>query len=146
MNSLETRIAAVRKSIADNGIDTLLVLMEENRRYLSGFTAEDHQFDESAGALLINENRLVLTTDSRFELQAKREAPLFEIQIYQKGLAKELPTLAERMNISILFAIGGGVGRNDAPRRTHLPREEPIRLAHVDSTSGRNDNSCHKAR
>ena len=98
MNSLETRIAAVRKSIADNGIDTLMVLMEENRRYLSGFTAEDHQFDESAGALLINENRLILTTDSRFELQAKREAPLFEIQIYQKGLAKELSTLAERMN------------------------------------------------
>ncbi len=83
--------------MAREGIDTLLVLIEENRRFLSGFTGEDHQFDESAGALLITKDQLVLGTDSRFELQACNESPLFEVVIYPKGLAKELPSLVKRL-------------------------------------------------
>ncbi|MBL0716594.1 MAG: aminopeptidase P family protein, partial [Desulfosarcina sp.] len=67
------------------------------RRYLSGYTGEDGQFDESAGALLITEKDLILATDSRFEIQAKEEAPLFEIVCYKKGLEKELPSLLRRL-------------------------------------------------
>lgn len=98
----EERIARVRRLFAQNGIDALLVLIEENRHYLSGFTGEDHQFDESAGALLISMDELILATDSRFETQAQKESPQFEVTIYHNGLAKELPILTQRLNISKL--------------------------------------------
>ncbi|MBU4013549.1 MAG: aminopeptidase P family N-terminal domain-containing protein, partial [Proteobacteria bacterium] len=52
---MEKRVERLRKSLAENNIDTLMVLVEENRRYLSGFTGEDTQFDETAGALFITD-------------------------------------------------------------------------------------------
>ncbi|MCD6185244.1 MAG: aminopeptidase P family protein [Deltaproteobacteria bacterium] len=96
---IENRISKLRKGIFEKGIDGLIVLVEENRRYLSGYTGEDTQFDESAGALLITQKDLVLATDSRFEIQAGEEAPLFEIVCYKKGLEKELPSLLRRLDI-----------------------------------------------
>lgn len=95
----EARIQKVREILSAKGIDALLVSIEENRRYLSGFTGEDHQFDESAGALLISADQLILATDSRFELQAGNESPLFEVVVYRKGLPKELPALVERLKV-----------------------------------------------
>ncbi len=96
---IESRINTVRKILAEKEIDALMVLIEENRRYLSGFTGEDHQFDESAGALFISADQLILATDSRFELQAAREAPLFDVVVYRKGLAKALPGILGRLAV-----------------------------------------------
>ena len=98
MNTIiANRVKKLRTSLTTNDIDTLLVLVEENRRYLSGFTGEDTQFDESAGALIINADRLVLATDSRYELQAETEAPLYDIVCYKKGLATELPGILSEL-------------------------------------------------
>ena len=88
---VQNPLTRVRESLSENNIDTFLVLMDNNRRYLSGYTPKDTPFDESAGALLINETRQILLTDSRFDLQAKKEAPSFEVICYKEGLAKELP-------------------------------------------------------
>ncbi|HHP7233681.1 MAG TPA: aminopeptidase P family protein [Desulfobacterales bacterium] len=96
------RIQQVRMRYPEAGIDTLLVLVDENRRYLSGFTGEDTQFDESAGALLISASELILATDSRYELQAEREAPLFRVIQYREGLDRELPALLKTLNTSVL--------------------------------------------
>jgi Xaa-Pro aminopeptidase len=85
--------------MAEKQFDGFLVLIEENRRYLSGFTGEDHQFDESAGALLLTADAQVLATDSRFELQARQEASLYETVIYRNALAKELAALVDRFHI-----------------------------------------------
>ena len=92
-NKLKNRIALLIKSIQKNNMDGLLILVEENRRYLSGFKGEDTQFDESAGALFISAEKLILATDSRFELQAKKEAPLYETICYKNGLASILPDI-----------------------------------------------------
>ena len=62
--------------MAERNLDTFMVLVEENRRYLSGFTGEDTQFDELAGALFISDSKLILATDSRYELQAKKQNPI----------------------------------------------------------------------
>lgn len=97
-NIIENRVTATRKSLPCPGIDTLLVLIEENRRYLSGFTGEDSGFDESAGALLISDSRLILATDSRFELQAQQEAPLYDVVCYKEKLSKSLPDLLKALN------------------------------------------------
>jgi len=88
-----TRIRRLQKAMQKENIDTLMVSIQENRRYISGFTGEDTQLDESAGALFLTENRLVLATDSRYETQARSEAPLFEVFCYRKGLAKSLPEI-----------------------------------------------------
>jgi len=93
----KNRLSLLRKSLAEKKFDTLMVLIEENRHYLSGFTGEDTQFDESAGALFITGSKLILATDSRYELQAKNEAPLFKIVCYKEGLSKELPKIADML-------------------------------------------------
>ena len=94
------RLTQFRKLLAQEEFDTFLVLIEENRRYLSGFTGEDHSFDESAGALLISASNAVLATDSRFELQARNEVEKqeFEIVKYEKGLEKTLPDILTTMH------------------------------------------------
>ncbi|MFQ5484347.1 MAG: aminopeptidase P family protein [Desulfobacterales bacterium] len=94
--TIENRLNLFRKSCSRLRIDTFLILIEENRRYLSGFTGEDTRFDESAGALLITDKQLLLATDARFETQGRMEAPLFEIYTYRSGLIKALPRLLKR--------------------------------------------------
>ena len=47
------------------------IIKPENRRYLSGFSAEDSQFTESSGSLLINGTNRLLITDSRYTLAAE---------------------------------------------------------------------------
>lgn len=96
------RIQKLRTRFSEKGIDALLVLVAENRMYLSGFSAEDHQLDELSGALLITGKDLILATDSRFDIQARQESPLFEVVIYRKGLAVELPVLIQRLGIQKL--------------------------------------------
>jgi Xaa-Pro aminopeptidase len=90
------RIAQLRRLMAETGLEGLIVLAEENRRYLSGFRGQDGQFDESAGALFIDQDHLVLATDSRYTDQARQEAPLFELVVYRQGLPQVLPDLVSR--------------------------------------------------
>jgi Xaa-Pro aminopeptidase len=99
---IANRIENVRKALADAEIDTLMVLVAENRYYLSGYTGEDSQFDETAGALFISGDELILATDPRFDTQAGQEAPLYDIVCYKKGLAQELPEILKRLGTSRL--------------------------------------------
>ncbi len=90
---LEKRVTRTREKLARESYDTLIVSCPENRRYLSGFTADDTRLDESPGALFITHDKLLLATDARFTIQARREAPLFEIFTYPQGLPKSLPEI-----------------------------------------------------
>ena len=96
---IQDRLNRLKMSLSREKLDAALILIEENRRYLSSFTGEDTQFDESAGALIITPSDLILATDSRYELQAEQEAPQFEILTYKDGLAKVLPGIIERLEI-----------------------------------------------
>jgi Xaa-Pro aminopeptidase len=87
------RLSRLRARLQEESFDTLLVLQGENRRYLSGFTGEDGQFDESAGALFITIERQLLATDSRYETQARIEAPDFEIYRHKESFASSLPEI-----------------------------------------------------
>ena len=99
MNRHKTiRIEKVLSLMNTYDIDSLLVSTEENRRYLSGFTGEDSQCDESAGALFITAHKLILATDSRYDLQAAKEADQFDIVCYREGLAKSLPDILKQLN------------------------------------------------
>jgi Xaa-Pro aminopeptidase len=93
------RIAKIRQRLAENELDALMVSVQENRYYLSGFTGEDTQFDESAGALIISGRHRVLATDSRYEVQAQSEAAGFEVVCHKKGLEEELPNITRSLGI-----------------------------------------------
>ncbi len=92
------RVARLRETFARNGLDTFIILIDANRRYLSGYTADDGQFDETAGALIITAEHCLLATDSRYDLQARQEAPGYKIVRYRKGLIDALPSLLEQVH------------------------------------------------
>ena len=68
-----------RTLLAERGLDAALISSPTNRRYLSGFTAEDHAADESSGMLLILADRAFLFTSSVNADWAGAEAPAFEV-------------------------------------------------------------------
>lgn len=96
MGVMQLRISKARELMAQREIDALLIFSEENRRYLSGFSATDHQFEETAGILLITHDDKYILTDSRFDLQAQAEAPDWRIVIYQHSLTKEIADLIHK--------------------------------------------------
>lgn len=95
----ENRMEKLRGLVKDNNLDSFLISIEENRRYISGFTGEDTQFDESAGFVLVCPDSLFILTDSRFEEQAKNEAPFFETRIYSAGMFRVLADIAREKNL-----------------------------------------------
>nr|WP_283809113.1 Xaa-Pro peptidase family protein [Tumebacillus amylolyticus] len=60
------------------GLDAMIVLRPENRRYLSGFTG-------SAGVLLVTQDQAVFLTDFRYTQQAEAQCPHCTIVEYPNG-------------------------------------------------------------
>ncbi|MFZ7112551.1 MAG: M24 family metallopeptidase [Desulfatiglandales bacterium] len=96
------RVEAFREKLRGMSLDTAWIVQPENRQYLSGFRAEDGQINESSGSLLINEEICFLITDSRYTLQAQKEAPDFQVYTLEKGLVEELPKLAGATGAKVL--------------------------------------------
>jgi len=80
------RLRKLRTSIAEKGLDALLLSQPENLLYLSGFTG-------SSGWLLTSEQNAILATDFRYVEQAKGESPDFEIIQTKRELRDWLPDL-----------------------------------------------------
>lgn len=66
------RLPRLRERMEQEALPALMVTNITNVQYLSGFTG-------SAGTLLITPARALIVVDSRYFLQAEREAPLFEM-------------------------------------------------------------------
>jgi Xaa-Pro aminopeptidase len=96
------RMAELREIMGSTSADTAWIIQPENRRYLSGFKAGDPQLNESSGSLLINDNSCLLVTDSRYTLEAEREAVDFEVQTANNGLLESFPELLERLKTNTL--------------------------------------------
>ncbi len=97
---IQNRLAALRELLAHQGLDALLVLSPDNRRYLSGFTARDDLLNESSGSLLITREAALLFTDFRYLEWARAEVSAFDILVYQAGLGA---ILAEQLGV---FQVG----------------------------------------
>ena len=93
----QKRVDTLRQSLKGIPPDTAWIIQPENRRYLSGFKAEDTQFTESSGSLLINETQCVLVTDSRYTSEAEKEAPDYDVQTLKNSLVEEFPGLVKRL-------------------------------------------------
>ena len=84
MNPIQPRLTEVRRSLEEKKLPALLVMQEENRRYLSGFKG-------SAGVLLITPTQALLATDFRYWEQAAQQAPDFKIYQVKGALKDHLP-------------------------------------------------------
>ena len=98
VETLKKRIDNFRQILKLSDIDAFIILSHENRLYLSGYTGEDGGYDESAGALIITQNDLILACDSRYNTQAEAEADLFSIICYEKSFAEKLPLILKSIN------------------------------------------------
>ncbi len=87
----------LKKTLRRKKIDALLISQPENRRYLSGYSAQDHSIAESSGFLYIPaRGETLLLTDFRFKLQAEKESDL-PVHLYTRGL---LPLLSRLLATS----------------------------------------------
>ncbi len=96
------RVAALIRSLnlsVENGCDAAWIIKPENRRYLSGFSAEDGQFPESSGSLLINGENRLLITDSRYTLAAEKEAVGFKVHTLKRNFVEDIPVFTKNLGL-----------------------------------------------
>ena len=82
------RIAGLRSFFSEKGLDSVWITGPENRRYLSGFKAQDTLMTESSGSLLLGKDYAILITDPRYQLEAKEDVPDFELKIIKNDQVK----------------------------------------------------------
>jgi len=108
------RLARLRAAMAAAGVPALYTTHPYNRRYLTGYTGEDHLPNESAGAVLVLPDAAYLHVARLNATQARAEAPEYMVVDYFKRseIAEQFKELATRHGIthlgfeedSILFA------------------------------------------
>jgi Xaa-Pro aminopeptidase len=87
------RLEALRDLLPRQQVDGLLVSGPANRRYLSGFTADDPDW----GMLLITPSAAALLTDFRYQLWARQEVRDLQIVIYKTSLGDSLAELLKEI-------------------------------------------------
>ncbi|WP_353444803.1 M24 family metallopeptidase [Staphylococcus coagulans] len=89
---MKNRINKVRRLLQEKHLDSLVVLTDFNRRYLSGFTG-------TSGGLLITQDQARLITDFRYIDQATEQAPFFEIVKQESDLYSSVITQIQELNL-----------------------------------------------
>jgi Xaa-Pro aminopeptidase len=98
------QLGKIKAAIKRKSADALLVTQPENRRYLSGYTATDLSIAESSGVLLIpRRGTPLLLTDSRYSLQAEKEATGFEVVSVRSSLLGALKKMLPQLGIRRLL-------------------------------------------
>jgi Xaa-Pro aminopeptidase len=133
------RLATLREGLTSKSPDTLWVIQPENRMYLSGFRAADTQLNESSGSLIINRKRAILITDSRYTIEAQRQAVDFDVITFKKDLITELSGVIAGLKTEVLGFEGDHLTwqqhRQFAKRLKTL--NPPVRMAPMDGLIGR---------
>ncbi len=94
-NRYAERRENLRRLMRGKGLGALLVTLDANRFYLSGFELQDHQVNESSGCILVlADGNDWLCTDPRYHDAAKRLWDPSRIFIYGGGAAKAVNGLA----------------------------------------------------
>ncbi|HDD44498.1 MAG TPA: aminopeptidase P family protein [Candidatus Desulfofervidus auxilii] len=91
------RLKRLRDLMKEKNIGSFFVSHPANRRYLSGFKVEDPQVGETAGVLLISQEKSFLFTDPRYADLAIKEAKGWEICVYHLNLFEEIEKVLKEM-------------------------------------------------
>jgi Xaa-Pro aminopeptidase len=121
-----SRLQNLRRRLAENEIDAILISQPENRHYLSGF-------DGSAGFLLITPQKAILATDFRYIEQAETQAPDYEVFKITSNITDWLPGLADNLNMKKLGFEAGDITftMHHRLRDTLNKKQIPIKLVPV---------------
>jgi len=115
-----SRLQNLRRRLAENEIDAILISQPENRYYLSGF-------DGSAGFLLVTPQKAILATDFRYIEQAGTQAPDYEVFHMIGNTTNWFPGLIEGLHIEKLgfeaehFTFSMGRQLSDTLNKKQLP-------------------------
>ncbi len=95
------RLARLRAAMATAGWEAVYTSHPANRRYLTGYTGEDHPPNESAGALLVTTDAAYLRTSVVNAAQAQAEAPDWTVVAYARPdeAVQQLQEIAARHGI-----------------------------------------------
>ena len=93
------RLAALRTQLAAAGVDGYFGTRREHMRWLTGFTLGEGEDKVSghSGQFLVGPDDVVVVTDSRYTVQARREAPDAVIDEIGYDLAAQWPRLTSRI-------------------------------------------------
>jgi Xaa-Pro aminopeptidase len=92
---IRDRIQKLVARLGEKDIDGILISQPENRRYLSGFKG-------SAGFLFITPKDCIITTDSRYTVQAGIQAPDFRLVSIGGDMSQWLPEMISGLGIKRL--------------------------------------------
>ena len=92
------RAARLRARMADEGVDAYFGLRSEHMRWLTGFTlaAGEDKVAGHSGQFLVGPDDITVVTDSRYTIQAHREAPDARIDEIGYDLPGAWPGLVQR--------------------------------------------------
>lgn len=92
---MTNRLSKLRRKMAKQKTDAMIVTKPENITYLTGFTG-------SNGVLLVTKDRNFLLTDWRYKEQVGQEAPEVELYLCKGSGLKELANLVEKLQLIIV--------------------------------------------
>jgi Xaa-Pro aminopeptidase len=89
------RLARLRSRFAGAGIDAYFGVRREHMRYLTGFALADgeEKLAGNSGQFLVGGEEVVLFADSRYTIQARREAPEARLEAVYQDLPARWPEL-----------------------------------------------------
>ncbi|MDR2124836.1 MAG: Xaa-Pro peptidase family protein [Desulfovibrio sp.] len=140
----------LRPFLREGGPSALLVTLDADRFYLSGFELHDAQINESSGCLLITaDGRDLLCTDRRFADAAARLWDENDIVVYRGDGLKDINALLKdrvsgevgftpsALSVEAFEVIGAGVRMRDAGNPV-----ADLRIIKDDDEIGKLENAC----
>lgn len=126
MNRHADRIARLRSSLVEEGLDALLVSSFVNVTYLTGFTGDDSY-------LLVTRDGQVLLSDFRYVQQLQEECPWLDVESRTPGttLVDVLGDVVTKAKLSKI-----GVEANSLSLHTHQQIVEKCKAATFPATDG----------
>jgi len=114
------RLARLRARFAAAGIDAYFGVRREHIRYLTGFTLAEgeEKLAGNSGQFLVGEDEVVLLADSRYAIQARREAPETRVEAVYHDLPARWPDV-----------VGSLGARRVGVEAAHVPQAVWQRLA-----------------
>lgn len=76
---IEARLTRARELLAERNLDAMVITNAHSRRYLTGYTGDDHPPDESAGVAVLTRSSARLVVSKNNTAWAAQEAPAFDI-------------------------------------------------------------------
>jgi Xaa-Pro aminopeptidase len=87
------RLARLRERMNRAGIDAYYGVRHEHMRYVTGFALRDGEDGGASGHFIVGREVIVLLADSRYTIQARRQAPETRVENVYGDLAERWPEL-----------------------------------------------------